>query len=55
MQITSAPFVIFIAAALILHYAFPSRFRWIILLAASLYFYACWSVIYVPSSHPFRT
>jgi len=48
MQITSAPFAIFIAAALILHYALPSRFRWVILLAASLYFYACWNVIYVP-------
>ena len=43
MSITSFTFVAFVFAALILYYLVPKRFQWIILLLASLVFYARYS------------
>lgn len=47
MQFNSFMFLYFFLAVLILHFTVPSRFRWLVLLAASYYFYAAWKVEYL--------
>jgi alginate O-acetyltransferase complex protein AlgI len=44
MTFTSLPFLLFFPATLILFSITPSRFRWLLLLAASYFFYACLKV-----------
>lgn len=42
MLFNSIEFLVFFAATLILHFAIPHRWRWVLLLAASYYFYMSW-------------
>ncbi len=42
MLFNSLTFILFFIAVVILHYILPHKFRWIMLLAASLIFYMCW-------------
>lgn len=46
MSFTSLKFLFFFLAAVVLYYATPSRFRWLVLLLASYYFYACYKLEY---------
>jgi D-alanyl-lipoteichoic acid acyltransferase DltB (MBOAT superfamily) len=43
----SLEFLIFLPAVVALYFATPHRFRWILLLAASYYFYAAWKAEYL--------
>ena len=43
MLFNSLPFAIFLAVVFILHWLLHSRFRWIMLLTASYYFYMSWN------------
>ena len=43
MSFDTPGYVLFLAAAVILHRLCPRRWRWLLLLCASLFFYACWS------------
>jgi len=47
MLFTSLDFLAFLSIVLALYFSTPQRFRWILLLVASYYFYACWKVEYV--------
>ena len=47
MLFNSLEFVIFLPIVIILYFALPHKFRWILLLAASYYFYMCWRVEYI--------
>ena len=47
MSFNSLSFVLFFAAVLVLYFSIPHSFRWILLLAASYYFYMCWKIEYV--------
>lgn len=47
MLFNSIPFIFFFAVVTILYFGLPHRFRWIMLLGASYYFYMCWKVEYV--------
>lgn len=47
MLFNSMQFVLFFAAVVLLYFSLPFRFRWILLLAASYYFYMCWNVKYL--------
>ena len=47
MSFNSLSFVLFFTAVLVLYFSIPHRFRWILLLAASYYFYMCWKIEYV--------
>ena len=46
MLFTTFSYVLFLPAVCLLYYLLPHRFRWILLLAASYFFYGCWSVKY---------
>ena len=46
MLFNSFEFLIFFPIVLALFFATPQRWRWILLLAVSYYFYACWKVEY---------
>lgn len=46
MLFNSIPFLIFFAIVFIAYWAIADRLRWIILLAASYYFYASWSPLF---------
>ena len=46
MLFNSIEYLIFFLIVSILYYILPYRFRWIMLLSASYYFYACWSPKY---------
>ena len=43
MSFDTPLYVLFLAGTVLLYRFFPKRFRWILLLIASLVFYACWS------------
>ena len=43
MSFDTPGYVLFLCAAVLLYRVCPRRFRWALLLAASLFFYACWS------------
>lgn len=47
MLFNSLSFAIFLPIVFILYWAIPHKFRWIILLCASYYFYMSWNVKYV--------
>ena len=47
MLFNSFSFLGFFALLVIIYYAIPHRFRWVLLLVASLYFYATFNVNYV--------
>ena len=44
MSFASPRYLLFLAATALLHRTCPRRWRWALLLAGSLFFYACWSV-----------
>ncbi|PKP23962.1 MAG: membrane-bound O-acyltransferase family protein [Bacteroidetes bacterium HGW-Bacteroidetes-22] len=47
MLFNSIEFIIFLPIVISLFFLIPHRFRWILLLAASYYFYMCWKVEYI--------
>ena len=47
MLFNSLAFVYFLPTVIILYYLLPYRFRWMLLLAASYYFYMCWKLEYI--------
>lgn len=47
MLFNSIEFLIFLPIVVILYFACPYRYRWILLLAASYYFYAAWKLEYL--------
>jgi len=47
MLFNSIDYLIFLPAVIIVFYLIPHKFRWIMLLAASYYFYMCWKVEYI--------
>lgn len=47
MLFNSLEFLIFFPIVIALYFALPNRFRWILLLVASYYFYMCWNYKYV--------
>lgn len=47
MLFNSLSFAIFLPIVFILYWVFPHRFRWLILLIASYYFYMSWNIKYV--------
>lgn len=47
MLFNSIPFILFFLVVVVLYYLSPQRFRWMILLAASYFFYMSWQPVYV--------
>ncbi len=47
MLFNSFEFLIFLPCVIILYYILPHRVRWVLLLAASYYFYMAWKAEYV--------
>jgi D-alanyl-lipoteichoic acid acyltransferase DltB (MBOAT superfamily) len=47
MLFNSFQFTVFFLIVVGLYFAIPHRYRWIMLLAASYYFYMCWKVMYI--------
>jgi alginate O-acetyltransferase complex protein AlgI len=47
MLFNSLQFVFFFFSVTVAYFAIPHRLRWILLLGASYYFYACWNVGYL--------
>lgn len=47
MLFNSLTFAIFLLIVFIVYWALPHKYRWLVLLIASYYFYACWSPKYV--------
>lgn len=47
MLFNSLQFAVFFVVVVMVYFAIPHRFRWMILLAASYYFYMCWKAEYV--------
>lgn len=47
MLFNSFAFAVFFPIVAILYFALPYRFRWVLLLAASYYFYMCWRPAYI--------
>ena len=47
MNFNSLEFLIFLPVVCLVHWLVPSRLRWLVLLAASLYFYMSWNVYLV--------
>ncbi|GAB4424107.1 MAG: MBOAT family protein [Bacteroidia bacterium] len=47
MLFNSIDFALFLPVVVAVYYALPHRFRWMLLLAASYYFYACWRAEYL--------
>jgi D-alanyl-lipoteichoic acid acyltransferase DltB (MBOAT superfamily) len=47
MTFNSLPFLIFLPVMVILYYVLPHRWRWVLLLAGSYYFYRCWRPEYI--------
>lgn len=47
MLFNSYQYLLFFPIVVMLYYAFPFRWRWALLLAASYYFYMCWRVEYI--------
>lgn len=47
MLFNSLEYILFLPAVILLYYLIPWRYRWIMLLLASYYFYACWRVEYL--------
>jgi D-alanyl-lipoteichoic acid acyltransferase DltB (MBOAT superfamily) len=47
MLFNSYEFLFFFPVVVALYFAIPNRFRWILLLLASYYFYMCWNYKYI--------
>jgi len=47
MQFNSLEYLIFLPLVVAAYFVLPHRFRWVLLLAASYYFYMCWKAEYV--------
>lgn len=47
MLFNSFQFLVFFPIVVALYFAIPNRFRWILLLIASYYFYMCWNYKYI--------
>ena len=47
MLFNSFEFLIFFPLVVALYFAIPNRFRWVLLLVASYYFYMCWNYKYI--------
>ena len=47
MLFNSGHFLLFFPIVLILYFSTPSKYRWVLLLAASYYFYMAWEAIYI--------
>lgn len=47
MLFNSFHFLIFFVVVFFVYYALPHKFRWVLLLASSWYFYMCWKPIYI--------
>jgi len=47
MLFNTIDFALFLPAVVLIYYLIPSKFRWILLLAASYYFYMSWKVEYI--------
>ena len=47
MLFNSLQYLVYLPLVAALYFLFPHRYRWILLLTASLYFYACWKVEYL--------
>ena len=47
MLFNSIDFIIFFPIVVILYFSIPYKYRWILLLAASYYFYMCWKAEYI--------
>ncbi len=47
MLFNTIDFVFFLPIVIILYYALPHKYRWVLLLIASYYFYMCWKVEYI--------
>lgn len=47
MNFNSLHFLIFFPIVVMIYFSLPGRWRWILLLAASYYFYMCWKVEYI--------
>ena len=47
MLFNSLQYLVFFPVVVCLYFLLPHRYRWMLLLAASWYFYACWKVKYL--------
>lgn len=47
MLFNSTDYLLFFPVVVMLYYAFPDKWKWALLLAASYFFYACWKLEYV--------
>ena len=47
MLFNSMQFVLFFIVVVLLYFTLPHKYRWILLLVASYYFYMCWKVKYI--------
>lgn len=47
MPFNSFQFLIFLPVIIVCYFAVPYHYRWILLLAASYYFYMCWEITYI--------
>ncbi len=47
MLFNSFQFLVFFAVVFLVYFALPHRWRWLLLLAASYYFYMCWRMEYI--------
>lgn len=47
MLFNTLQFVVFLPVVIILYFLLPHKFRWVLLLAASYFFYMCWKVEYI--------
>lgn len=47
MLFNSLEYVVFLPLVVVAYFALPHRFRWVLLLSASYYFYACWKAEYL--------
>ncbi len=47
MLFNSLYFLMFFAVAAVVYFAVPQKFKWMLLLAVSLYFYMCWNPIHI--------
>ena len=54
MLFNSVQFLVFFPLVVLLHFACPHRYRWVVLLAASFYFYLCWEAVVEDEEAPPR-
>ncbi len=47
MLFNSVNFIVFFICVLVAYFSMPQRFRWVLILASSYYFYMCWKAEYI--------